>query len=104
MYQETKLTRHVEGLECRKSHYTNWIEALEACLSHQLKTHAPELQLLTHAVTILATHGWGRSENVSFGHTALNSVCHRFCIPLEKAGIDSALVLEEWGDMVEYAK
>ncbi len=67
-------------------------------------SEAPELQLLTHAITLLSTHGWERSDNPSFGYAALDAICQWFRVPLEKATIDSSLVQEEWDDMVEYAK
>ena len=69
-----------------------------------LKTHAPELELPTYAITILATHGWEQSHDPSFAHAALDSVCQRFRIPLEKANIDIPLVTEEWDVMLEYSK
>ena len=59
---------------------------------------------LTHAITILATHGWQQSESPSFAYAALDSVCQRFCVPLEKANIDLSLIQEEWDDMLEYSK
>jgi len=103
-YQATELKLHDQGLEYIKSHYVEWVESIEACLLHRLKTQAPELQLLTHAITILSTHGWERSENPSFAYAALDSVCQWFCVPLEKANIDRSLVREEWDDMLEYSK
>lgn len=100
-YQATRLKHHDQGLEY---HYAEWVESIEACLVYRLKTQAPELQLLTHAITILSTHGWERSENPSIAYAALDSVCQQFCVPLEKANIDRSLVREEWDDMLEYSK
>ena len=80
------------------------MEAVEGCLLNHLKTQAPELKLLTHAVTLLSTHGWERTENPSFGYAALDAICQWFGVTLERAGVDSSLVQEEWDDMVEYAK
>ena len=70
-----------QGLEYIKSHRVQWVESIEACLLQRLKTHAPELELLTYAITILATHGWEQSHDPSFAHAALDSVCQRFRIP-----------------------
>ena len=39
-----------------------------------------------------------------FGYAALDNICHWFCAPLEKTGVDRSLVQEEWDDMVEYSK
>ena len=55
------------------------------------------------AYTILATHGWQQSESPSFAYSALDSVCQRFSVPLEKANINLSLV-QEWDDMLEYSK
>ena len=103
-YQAVELTLYDTGLEFIKSHHVEWVESVEACLLQRLKTQAPELELLTHAITILATHGWEQSENPSFAHGALESVCQRFRSPLEKANTDVSLVKEEWDDMLHYSK
>ena len=60
--------------------------------------------MLSHVITLLATHGWERSESPSFGHPALEAVCQRFSLPLEHAHVDLSLILEKWDDMVEYGK
>lgn len=73
-----------------------------ACLLQQLKSRTPELEFLTHTITILAAHGWQQSESPSFAYAALDSICQRSCVPLEKANIDLSLVQEEWDDMLEY--
>ena len=61
---------------------------------------------MTNAVVLLATHGWERSSDSSFGHNAIKDVLEHFSGPLENAGIDvtASVVCEEWDDMVEYAK
>ena len=103
-YQAAELTLYDAGLEFIKSHHVEWVESVEACLLQRLKTQAPELKLLTHALTILATHGWEQSENPSVPHGALESVCQRFRSPLEKAGTDISSVKEEWDDLLDYSK
>ena len=95
---------HDQALVFMKFHYVQWVEAIEACLLKRLKTQAPEIHLLTHAMTLLSTHGWERSENPSFGYAALDAICQWFRIPLERAAIDTALVQEEWDDIVEYGR
>ena len=60
-----------------------------------------DTDLLTHAVTILATKGWERSESASFGHVALDAICQRFQIPLEAASVECSAIHEEWDDMVD---
>ena len=63
-----------------------------------------DTDLLTHAVTVLATNGWERSESSSFGHAALNAISQRFQISMEDASIDCSAVQEEWDDMVDYRR
>ena len=41
--------------------------------------------MLTHALTVLATQGWGRSETSSFGYPALEYLSERFAAPLQHA-------------------
>ena len=103
-YQAAELKMYDQALVFMNTQYEEWVEAVEGCLLNCLKIQAPELKLLTHAVTLLSTHGWEHTENPSFGYAALDAICQWFGVPLERAGIDSSLVQEEWDDMVEYAK
>ena len=57
MYQAADLKMHDQALGFVKCHYVQWLEAIEDCLLNHLKTQAPELQFLTHTVTLLSTHG-----------------------------------------------
>ena len=102
-YQAADLKMHDQALVFMKNHYVEWVEAVVSSLIDRLKIQAPELQLLTHAVTILSTHGWERYEAL-FGYAALDAICQWFHVPLERAGTDCSEVQEEWDDMVEYAK
>ena len=66
-YQSAEINRYELAIDNR----IQWVEAIEACLLQRLKSQASELELLTHAITILSTHGWERSADSSFGYTAL---------------------------------
>ena len=72
------------------------------CLRNRIQAH--DTDLLTHAVTVLTTNGWERSESASFGHAAFEAVCQRFQVPLEAASLDISAVQEEWDDMVDYGR
>lgn len=100
-YQGADVKEYVQGLQFIKGHYVEWIEAVESCLKARIKMD--DTELLTHAVTLLATNGWQRSEDAAFGHVALDAVCAKFLVPLETSNVDCSLVREEWNDMVEYA-
>ena len=101
-YQGQDLTRHEEGITFLKTHQIEYFEAVDACIQNRVKTG--ETEILAHAITILATHGWNRSPTPTFAHTALNAVCQRFSTPLESSSIDISLVQGEWDDMVEYGR
>ena len=103
-YQGHDLKKHKQGLTFLKSHYVQWIIDMEACLLNRIQTGDGDTELLTHAVTLLATNGWERSSSPCFGHLALESVCQRFLVPLENSTVDCTMVQEEWDDMVEYGK
>ena len=103
-YQGADLYSHTQSMSFMKSNYASWVTAVYTCLVKRLKFQEEELVILTHAVMLLATHGWERSSSPSFGHASLEAICNWFTIPLEKASINVTLVQQEWDDMVEYVK
>ena len=102
LYQGIDLKKFDQSIARLKSQTPEWIAALEMCL--QQRTTSNEVELLTHAVTLLATNGWERNPSPSFGYEALDVVCQRFRTPLENAGVDCSAVQDEWDDMVDYGK
>ena len=102
-YQSAELKRYEQATEFAKSNSITWVEATETCLLNRLKSQAPELELLTHAITILSTHGWKHYDDSAFDYAALDSICQRFSVPLDKADVDRSLVREECDDIVDYA-
>ena len=95
------LTDHETGVAYFQSHKDQYMEKLASC-KDQVNVQYPDL--LTDALTILATQGWQKSEDASFANTALQSLSAQCEVPLQKAQVDIALLEEEWEDMVEYAK
>ena len=73
IYQGQEFKKHRQGLEYIKNNCTQWVEAVQSCLQKRIKTG--EIELLSHAITLLATHGWEHSESPSFGNPALEAVC-----------------------------
>lgn len=100
-YQGVDLKRYKETGTFLKSHHREYINAVQECLRERVKVQSTDL--LTHALTILATHRWQRSEDTSFRHEALESVCTRFPVPLENTKVDCSFVKEEWDDVGDYA-
>ena len=72
----------------------------------RLKPHEnPEdNDVLNHTLKIIATHGWEKTEDASFGYESIELLISRFSTPLQEAGVNIALIQEEWDDMVSYAK
>ena len=101
-YQGVELKAYERGLTYLKSHYIQWIDAVETCLRDCLKSQ--DTELLTHAVTLLTTNGWEQAESASFGYAALDAVCERFSTLLESASVDCFVVKDGWESMVEYGK
>ena len=69
----------------------------------RLKPHEnPEdTAVLNHALKIIATHGWEKMEDASFGYESIEHLISRFSTPLQEAGINIALIQE---DIISYAK
>ena len=101
-YQGVDLKKYDKGLTFLKRHHREYADLVQDCLRTRVKVQS--VDLLTHALTILATHGWERSESTAFGYEALDSVCVRFLVPLENANVDCSLVMDEWDDLLDYAK
>ena len=78
------------------------MESVLACLKNRVKAHHPEL--LKNALKILATLGWDKSDDVDFASVNLDNLVQQFLIPLQKAGVDTSVINEEWEDMVEYSR
>ena len=83
-------------------HKNEMMELVLACLKNGIRSHHPEL--LTNALTILATKGWMKSNDIDFAATTLQDLVQQFLVPLEKAGVDTTQINEEWEDMVDYAR
>ena len=85
-----------------QNHHFEYTELILACLKHRMVTE--KCELLTHSLAILATQGWGRGEDASFGYASLQYLCSHFEVPLENAQIDTSRVQGEWDEIVDYAR
>ena len=96
VYQGVQLTHYKRALTfCKSKHQaSDYITIIQECLRDRVKIQS--IDLLTHAITILATQGWEKSEDSSFGYEALQCVSTRFLVPLENANVNCALLNEEW--------
>ena len=98
-YQSVVLAKFDESIVFLQSHKNEYVEKVLACLKDRVKVQHSDL--LTHILTILATQGWEKSENID---AALDKLTTHFKAPLEKAGVDIFVKKDEWEDMTDYAK
>ena len=71
-----------------------YVDAVLACLHDRLKLHdsSADIATLTYALKILATHGWEKTEDGSFGYEAVQCLAVRFAVPLQEAKVNCALL------------
>ena len=100
-YQGADLLSYL-GVQFFENHHMGYIDLVQSCLKQRMTEQDNEL--LKHALNVLATQGWGREDNASFGYPALLYLSQRFQCPLQQAGIDTAALESEWDEMVDYAK
>ena len=106
VYQEVQLTGYDRAITFYRNKHqdSEYIDLIQECLRHRIKTQIESTDLMTHTVTILATHGWERKSDPSFGYDALESIAVRFQVPLENAKVNCSELKGEWDDIVEYGK
>ena len=85
-----------------KNFFDKYIDSILKCLTNRLKCQ--NVELLTHTVKVLATYGWNKTEDASFGYDAIAYFKTRFSLPLEHANVDSSLLQQKWDGMVDYTK
>ena len=59
---------------------TTYLGLVDECLCNRVKRKS--IDLLTDAITILASKEWEKSELASFAYPALEHVCTRYTVPL----------------------
>ncbi len=105
IYQNVEITNFDQTLDFLRNNYQGFIDSILYCLRDRLKTRiGSDTETLSDALKILATHGWEKVADASFGHEAIQNLQLRFAVPLQKADVNSALLQQEWDDMVWYAK
>ena len=106
-YQGVDVARIEQGKTFLKTNYRSYIDKVLNCLRHRLKptdSSAAETSILTHSLKVIATHGWDKSDDASFGIESVEILGSRFSVPLQQAGVNCALLQEEWIDLLYYAK
>ena len=103
-YQGVEVVRFDQSLAFFKCKYKAYVDSVVACLHERLKESSADTTILTHSLKILATHGWQKTEDASFGVDAVHALAERFAVPLQDAKVNCALLDQEWEDIVYYAK
>ena len=60
-----------------------------------------DIDVLNHTLKIIATHGWEKTEDTSFGYETIELLISRFSTLLQEAGVNIALIQEEWDDIYD---
>ena len=101
-YQEAALTQYTEGLTYMQLHKNEYVESVVACFISRVKVQHSDL--LSDILALLATQGWGKSENADLAQAALPRLIARFEVPLKRAKVNINVLEEEWEDMTDYGK
>ena len=95
-YQGVDLTYFDRGLTFLQNHFSEYIESVLSCMRSRLKPrqNPEDNDVLNHTLKIIATHGWEKTEDASFGYESIELLISRFSTPLQEAGIKIALIQE----------
>ena len=88
------IKRYETSVAYLREHKNEFMEAVLDCLKSRVKLQHDDL--LTDILTVLATHGWNRTESDDFANTSLQNIVNHFAEPLEKTGLDLMVLEEEW--------
>ena len=75
-YQGTKITHHEASVAYLRKHKNEFMEPVQGCLKNCVKLQY--VDLLTDILTILAIHGWNRTESEDFANIPLQNVVNHF--------------------------
>ena len=75
-YQGTKITHYETAVAYLREHKNEFMEAVLDCLKSLVTLQ--HVDLLTDILTILATHGWNKTESDNFTNTSLQNIVNHF--------------------------
>ena len=85
VYQGVELTNHTEGITFLKTNFGQFVDSVLKCLNNRFKCQ--NVELFKHTIKLLATQGWEKTDDASFGYDSLAYFTRRFSIPLENANV-----------------
>ncbi len=105
-YQGVEVIHCEAALSFYAKHSGTYTDSVLKCLCDRLKYQQgdEDITLFNSALRILATHGWSKTDDASFGYEAIEYLAKRFILPLQNANANCALLQQEWEDIVFYAK
>ena len=102
LYQGMKVAQLEQGVELIERHCVEYTQSVLSCLQHRVK--AQHVQLLHDALMVLATHGWNKFDDAASFLPASHRLAELFRVPLEAASVCSAVLDEEWEDLLTYSR
>ena len=79
-YQQAEVTNYEQASKYYQEHWKEYMGQVQDCLRDKVNIH--HIEVINDTLTILATNGWGNSDDASFGHAALECVSQQFRVPL----------------------
>ena len=101
-YQGAVISRLAEANQVLARSKNAYAESISMCLKNRVNDE--NLTVLNAIITLLATHRWEKTSEVTFGDSAVETLADHFKDALVFAGFDHVLLLSEWHSMLTYAK
>ena len=80
--------RYEQGLSFLKKNSSTFTDKVLSCLHSHLKHSADTGEVLSCALNMVATHGWEKVPDTSFGYEAIQTLSTRFSAPLQEAQVN----------------
>lgn len=81
-HQGWEIKNFTRGMDYHSTNYSSLVKSVESCLHNRIKSQ--DTELLTHDVTIMATHGWEIRKSPSFAYLAIEAISKRLEVPFYK--------------------
>ena len=95
-------TKFEQSVTILRSHKNEVVEKVLTCLKERVTVQ--HSTLLSHILALLATQGWEKPQNTHLANITLNNFSSHFQTPLQRVGVDTSVIKEEWEDMNNYVR
>lgn len=93
-YQGVHISKLAEAKSSLEQSKNSCTESICLCLKDRVNDRNSDL--LNAIVTLLATHGWQRTDFLTLGAFAVEALASRFEEPLKNEGMDREMLFGEW--------